>query len=401
VPVAAKKAKDGDQGMSTALETTHRVYYADARHMAAIGDDSVNLVVTSPPYPMIKMWDALFSRQDPEIAQALERGRPREMFARMHALLDPVWDEVFRVLRPGGFACINIGDAVRSFEGEFGLYANHVRILDHLQTIGFTCLPDILWRKPTNAPTKFMGSGMLPAGAYVTLEHEYILIVRKSGRRRFTPEEQQRRRSSAIFWEERNRFFSDIWTDLRGTVQALNQDGARARSAAFPFELAYRLILMYAIKGDTVLDPFWGTGTTTLAAATAGRRSIGYEIETSLVRPATRLDRAAQTAMQDVLRARLEQHVQFARDWEARQGPLKYRNSHYGFGVMTRQEQALFLDRPCRFEPRAPEEIVVGYDDGSLAWVAETDALGGVSRAPDADPPPHAAPAAARQRKLF
>ncbi|MBL0712539.1 MAG: site-specific DNA-methyltransferase [Desulfosarcina sp.] len=69
------------------------------------------------------------------------------------------------MLRPGGFACINIGDAVRSFNGEFGLYANHVHILDYLQRKGFTCLPDILWRKPTNASTKFMDSGMLPTGA--------------------------------------------------------------------------------------------------------------------------------------------------------------------------------------------------------------------------------------------
>ena len=79
-------------------------------------------------------------------------------------------------------------------------------------------------------------------------------------------EEQQRRRESAIFWEERNLFFSDVWTDIRGTVQTLKRSGTRDRSGAFPFELALRLILMYAIKGDTVLDPFWGTGTTALAA---------------------------------------------------------------------------------------------------------------------------------------
>jgi hypothetical protein len=103
--------------------------------------------------------------------------------------------------------------------------------------------------------------------------------------------------------------------------------------------------------------------------------------------------------MQDVLRERLEQHVRFARDWEARQGPLKYRNRHYGFAVMTRQEQALFVDRPCRFDSRVPEAVVVGYDDGSRAWVDGVDGLHGVSRASGAAPQLPAA--RGRQRKLF
>ena len=354
--------------MPTDLQTRHRIHHADARQMAAVADASVDLVVTSPPYPMIAMWDGLFSDQDPGIARALTQGRPREMFERMHALLDPVWDEMYRVLRPGGFACINIGDAVRSFNGEFGLYTNHVRILDYLQRIGFTCLPDILWRKPTNAPTKFMGSGMLPAGAYVTLEHEYILIVRKGGKRRFSPEEQQRRRESAIFWEERNTFYSDIWTDIRGTTQALDGDVTRNRSAAFPFELALRLILMYAIKGATVLDPFWGTGTTTLAAAAAGRSSIGYEIDPDLSRLGARFDPSVLEAMQRVLHARLEQHALFVRDWEVRKGPLRYTSRHYGFPVMTRQEQEIFIDAPSALTAAAEDELVCDYDGTSIEW---------------------------------
>ncbi len=349
--------------MPTDLQTRHRVFRADARRMAAVADASVHLVVTSPPYPMIAMWDEAFSRQDAGIARALANGRAREAFGRMHALLDPVWEEIHRVLLPGGFACINIGDAVRSFNGDFGLYANHARILERLQQVGFTCLPAILWRKPTNAPTKFMGSGMLPAGAYVTLEHEYILIVRKGGKRRFTSEERQRRRESAIFWEERNLFYSDIWTDIRGVGQALGGKAARDRSAAFPFELALRLILMYAIKGDTVLDPFLGTGTTTLAAAAAGRSSIGYEIDPALGRLEGRFDAAVLEAMQAQVRARLERHASFVRDREARQGPLKYRNRHHGFGVVTRQEQQLVIDRPCRFAACPPEDLVVAYDD--------------------------------------
>ena len=355
--------------MPNAFETRHRIHCADARDMGALADASVDLVVTSPPYPMIKMWDDHFSGLDPVIAGHIQNAQPHDMFTRMHALLEPVWDEVYRVLHPGGFACINIGDAVRSFEGTFGLYANHGRLLDYLQRIGFTCLPAIIWRKPSNAPSKFMGSGMLPAGAYVTLEHEYILIVRKGGKRRFTHQEQQRRRESAIFWEERNLFFSDVWTDIRGTGQSLGRDGARQRSAAFPLELALRLILMYAIKGDTVLDPFWGTGTTTLAAAAAGRSSIGYEIDAGLGQLADRMHAGVLEVMQGALRQRLERHAQFVRDWTKRKGPLKYRNRKYGMAVMTRQEQEIFIDVPCRLTAATPDEMTVVYDDASLAWV--------------------------------
>ena len=355
--------------MTKVLETRHRIHHTDARDMGALAEASVDLVVTSPPYPMIKMWDDHFTGLDPAIAGHIQNAQPHDMFIRMHALLEPVWDEVYRVLQPGGFACINIGDAVRSFEGNFGLYANHGRLLEYLQRIGFTCLPAIIWRKPSNSPTKFMGSGMLPAGAYVTLEHEYILIVRKGGKRRFTPPEQQRRRESAIFWEERNLFFSDVWTDIRGKGQALDRDGTRQRSAAFPLELALRLVLMYTIKGDTVLDPFWGTGTTTLAAAAAGRSSIGYEIDAGLGGLADRMNAGALAVMQSVLRQRFERHAQFVQDWTRRKGPLKYRNRKYGMAVMTRQEQDLFIDVPCRLDVMASNEMKVIYDDASRAWV--------------------------------
>ncbi len=385
--------------MPTDLQTRHRLFRADARRMNAVADASINLVVTSPPYPMIAMWDGLFGDLDPGIARSLDDERPQEMFARMHSLLEAVWDEVYRVLRPGGFACINIGDAVRSFNGEFGLYTNHVRILDYLQRIGFTCLPAILWRKPTNAPTKFMGSGMLPAGAYVTLEHEYILIVRKGGKRRFSGEEQRRRRESAIFWEERNTFFSDVWTDIRGSRQMLEADAGRDRSAAFPFELAYRLILMYAIKGDSVLDPFRGTGTTTLAAMAAGRSSIGYEIDPALGRIEAGNIEARLAGMHYRLQARLEAHLQFTRDWEARKGPLKYRNRHYGFRVMTRQEQDIFIDLPSGLTLATDDEIVCDYGGISFDGSDETgDLAGGQALCSD---PTRRLPGPDRQLKLF
>ena len=96
------------------LKTRHNVYFCDARRMQMLPSASVDLIVTSPPYPMIQMWDAAFCQQDPRIADALAEGRSKVAHEFMHCLLDRVWDESFRVLKPGGFACINIGDATRS-----------------------------------------------------------------------------------------------------------------------------------------------------------------------------------------------------------------------------------------------------------------------------------------------
>jgi len=203
--------------VETLMKTQHEIIFKDARRMEALADNSIDLVVTSPPYPMIEMWDLLFEEMNPDVGRFLSKRNGPAAFEAMHKILDPVWEECFRVLTPGGFACINIGDATRTINSRFALYTNHARILSAAQDIGFTSLPCIIWRKQTNAPNKFMGSGMLPAGAYVTLEHEYILILRKKDKREFkTPEEKQLRRESAVFWEERNAWFSDVWFGCGG-----------------------------------------------------------------------------------------------------------------------------------------------------------------------------------------
>jgi DNA modification methylase len=262
------------------MKTSHQIYFSDSKQMDAVPSASVDLVVTSPPYPMIEMWDKLFAAQNHKIQHALRANDGRQAFELMHQQLNPVWQETFRILKQGGIACINIGDATRTINGNFMLFPNHTQILASLLKAGFSALPFILWRKQTNAPNKFMGSGMLPPGAYVTLEHEYILIVRKGSKREFeTDTDKQRRRSSAYFWEERNVWFSDVWLDLKGTSQPLRNAATRRRSAAFPFEIPYRLINMFSVKGDTVIDPFLGTGTTTWAAVAAARNSIGFELE--------------------------------------------------------------------------------------------------------------------------
>ena len=327
------------------MKTSHKVFFQNSRKMDTIPSSSVHLVVTSPPYPMIEMWDEMFKRQSKSIDKALSHGKGLQAFELMHRELDPVWRELHRILINGGIACINIGDAVRTVDEDFRLYPNHARILTSMLETGFNTLPLILWRKPTNAPNKFMGSGMLPAGAYVTLEHEYILILRKGAKREFSsPQKRQARRESGFFWEERNHWFSDVWFDLLGTNQKLNKAAARLRSAAFPFELAYRLVNMYSLKGDTVVDPFLGTGTTMAAAMAAGRNSIGFEIESGFHDEILSIQDSIVETANDRIERRIKSHLEFVQRRSEEKGKLKYLNTPYKFPVMTRQEMDLFFN---------------------------------------------------------
>jgi DNA modification methylase len=343
-------------------QTVHRVIVADARRLDGCADESVDLVVTSPPYPMIQMWDEQFTRLCPEIGVSLEAGCSGRAFELMHRELDKVWNELYRVLKNGAFACINIGDATRTIGGSFQLFSNHSRILSCCRAIGFDTLPVILWRKQTNAPNKFMGSGMLPAGAYVTLEHEYILIVRKGSKRIFTSEAAKlKRMQSAYFWEERNNWFSDLW-DFKGIRQQLQQQALRERSAAFPFELAWRLIAMYSCYGDTVLDPFVGTGTTMMAAMASGRCSTGVDIDRSLAAlAAAQLERCLDD-VNHVISERLQKHLEFVENRTAEKKTLKYVNNRHGFPVMTKQETELLLKRCVAISQCDPMSVMVTHE---------------------------------------
>lgn len=344
-------------------QTHHQLHFGDARKMKAIGDNSVDLVVTSPPYPMIQMWDEMFARLDPAVAKAINQNRGMVAFERMHTVLDPVWAEVHRVLKPGGIACINIGDAVRTIGADFMLYPNHARILSRMLAFGFQPLPLILWRKPTNAPNKFMGSGMLPPGAYVTLEHEHILVLRKGAKREFSAAaDKQCRRESAFFWEERNTWFSDVWTGLIGATQRLADNGIRKRSAAFPFELPYRLISMFSVKGDLVLDPFLGIGTTLVAAMAAGRNGIGFELETDFRETIAESLAAAPAIAYRRITERLANHLEFVQQRTAAGRIIKHRNRPYGFPVMTGQEVELVFHRPTGVSKTAEDAFLVDYD---------------------------------------
>jgi DNA modification methylase len=322
-------------GEEIPMRTQHVLHAGDAAAMDAVADESADLVVTSPPYPMIELWDDLFASRDSDVRAALAAGDGDAAFELMHAQLDAVWDEVDRVLAPGGMACINVGDATRSLDGEFQQYPNHVRIVDALRTRGLTPLPDVLWRKPTNSHTKFMGSGTLPPNAYVTLEHEYVLLFRKGGPRSFPPGD-DRRYESAFFWEERNRWFSDLW-EFRGEEQALDDhEERRDRSAAFPLEVPLRLIRMFSVRDDRVLDPFAGTGTTALAAMHTARNSVGYDLDPDLF--AALDDRLVdlRAASRRRVDDRLDRHRAAMTDRDG-----GYEAEHYDFRVVTERERRI------------------------------------------------------------
>ena len=344
------------------MRSDHHLHFCDSKNMGIVPSQSVHLVVTSPPYPMITMWDDLFCRQH-RIDKAMISHDGTRAFELMHRTLDPVWNEVHRALVPGGIACINIGDATRTLKDTFVLYPNHTRISASMLSLGFTHLPTILWRKQTNAPNKFMGSGMMPPGAYVTLEHEYILIFRKGDRRLFnTPQQKTSRRQSAYFWEERNLWFSDVWMDLKGARQHTNTGHLRQRSAAYPFELAYRLISMFSVMGDTVLDPFFGTGTTLFAAAASGRNSIGFELDKAFQSMVRQGCKPALNQARSRIHERLDAHRQFIRDRQAAGNAVKYKNQVYGFPVVTRQEVELMLPLPTGIEEASPGHFRVNYE---------------------------------------
>lgn len=375
------------------MKTTHKIYFKNSKKMTAIPSGSVQLVVTSPPYPMIQMWDDMFASQSRKIAAALKNQKPLQAFELMHQQLDPVWKEIYRILIPGGLACINIGDAVRTVNEDFRLYPNHARIMSAMGAAGFSALPLILWRKPTNAPNKFMGSGMLPAGAYVTLEHEYVLVFRKGSKREFsTPADKQRRRESAFFWEERNAWFSDIWLGLIGAAQKMKNDHSRLRSAAFPFELAYRLINMYSVKGDTVVDPFLGTGTTLLAAMASARNCIGFEIEAGFAADVETCKDAIVAVANDHIRRRIQDHLEFVQTRSREKKAPAHRNRHYRFAVMTRQETELFFNPLESARQVGKNSFEIAYTappvaDDNLDWKQLL--------------PPRTPKTAARQLKLF
>lgn len=315
--------------------STHIVESADAREY--IPNRSVDLVVTSPPYPMIEMWDSVFESMNSDIPSYIGSDS-YTAFELMHKELDKVWESCTEACTEGGIVAINIGNATRSTDDlGFTLFHNRERIVEWFTSNGYTLLPSIIWKKPTNKPNSYLGSGCLPTSQYAVNDHEYILLFRKGNRRDFEPNS-ERRYKSAYFYHERNDWFSGEW-DLKGESQQL-ESVDRDVTAAFPLEVPYRLIQMYSIYDDTVYDPFGGTGTTQLASLVSGRDSVGIDIDLSFKDIVTkRLFENAQDIALSKSQERLDKQKE--RDMDK----MNYKSEEYDVRVKTKKEKRLLLQR--------------------------------------------------------
>jgi modification methylase len=237
------------------------------KHLGA--EPLIHLVVTSPPYWNLKAYPDRPGLQLGNLADY------QEFLGEIRS----AWRRCLQLLVPGGRLCVVVGDVClsRRKAGRHSVVPLHADISRQCVELGFDYLSPIFWYKIANASTEVEGNGSAFLGkpyepnAVVKNDVEYVLIFRKRGSYR-TPTAQQRA-LSIIEREDHDRWFRQVWNDVPGQVRL------QGHPAPYPKELAFRLVNMFSFVGDVVLDPFWGTGTTTAAAIDAHRCSIGYEIE--------------------------------------------------------------------------------------------------------------------------
>ncbi len=244
------------------MKTHHRIITGDARRMSLVKDESVQLIITSPPYWQLK---------DYGIANQIGFDDTYEAYINN---LNLVWNECNRVLSPGCRLCINIGDqfARSVYYGRYKVIPIRTEIIKFCETIGLDYMGAVIWQKVTTTNTtggaSVMGSFPYPRNGVLRLDYEFILLFKKLGE---APKPTAKDRDAAkMTTEEWNTYFAGHWN-----FPGERQEGHIAR---FPIELPHRLIRMFSFPGETVLDPFTGSGTTNVAAVRLSRDSIGYEI---------------------------------------------------------------------------------------------------------------------------
>ncbi len=262
--------------------TTHSLRCSDARDLSSLPNESIHLIVTSPPYWTLKDYP-------PNECQL----GAMEDYEDFLDELDKVWAECIRVLVPGGRICCVVGDVCipRKRAGRHHVVPLHADITVRVRRLGLDSLTPILWFKIANGALEAEGNGAgfygkpYQPGAIVKNDFEYILFFRKGGTYR-SPSAMQKA-LSMLSKDEMKNWLKTAWTDIKG------ESTRRGHPAPFPIELAERLIRLFSFAGDIVLDPFVGTGTTTLAAVNVGRNSIGTDCDPGFIRMASeRLQRA-------------------------------------------------------------------------------------------------------------
>jgi modification methylase len=254
--------------------TKHTLRLGDARDLSWIPNQSVHLVVTSPPYWTLKKYEDN-NQQLGEIAD----------YDSFLNELDKVWRECVRVLAPGGRICCVVGDVcIPRKQGRHLVMPLHADIMVRARSLGLDALTPILWFKIANGVTEAKGNGSgfygkpYQPGAIIKNDAEYILFLRKGGEYR-SPTAIQKA-LSMLTKNEMKSWLRSAWFDIKG------ESTRRGHPAPYPQSLAERLIKLFSFAGDTILDPFAGTGTTSLGAIAAGRNSIGNEIEPAYVKMA-------------------------------------------------------------------------------------------------------------------
>jgi DNA modification methylase len=249
------------------IPTTHRLVNRDSRDMRELEPNSVHLVVTSPPYWTLKE----YRKSEGRLGHVAD-------YEQFLAELDKVWTQCFDALVPGGRLICVVGDVClsrRKNGGRHTVVPLHASVQEHCRRIGYDNLAPIIWHKIANARLEAEGNGAAFLGkpyepnAVIKNDIEFILMERKPGG--YRSPDLATRVLSLLSDENHKAWFQLIWSGLTGA-------STRRHPAPYPLELAVRLIRMFSFVGDTVLDPFHGTGTTTLAAALWGRDSFGYEV---------------------------------------------------------------------------------------------------------------------------
>ena len=255
--------------------TTQRIYAADARHMHHLADGSVHLMVTSPPYFDAKMYAP--------VARSGDLGDIHDLDTWL-AEIGKVWAEVYRVLQPGRKAFINLMNLPVRQGGTFRSLNLVGKTIDLCEDLGFIFKREIVWHK-TNSVRAHFGTYPYPGGILLNYAHEFILEFEKPAPKAYrkyahvTPEQREASKLDKDFWLSLKK--SDVWL-----LKPEKSGGRRSHVAPFPYELPYRLIRAYSFVGETVLDPFLGSGTTLLAARDLGRNGVGYEIHPEIARQA-------------------------------------------------------------------------------------------------------------------